>query len=66
MTLVIFGVKYSETQGWFFAFDSSSEGGMVENAKTIAWPLYTLLGAVLTIVFSWMVENLKHFFLRNR
>lgn len=54
MTFVIFGVKHIEESGWAFAL-----GDSVENAKTIAWPLYTLLGAMLTLVYGWALEKIS-------
>ena len=52
MTLVILGVKYAETKGWFFTLNNSDNSDVIQQAKSIAWPLYTLFGALLTIGFG--------------
>ena len=57
MTIVIFGVKYSELNGWFFSLGSSDNLDVIQDAKSIAWPLYTLLGALITLVVGWFAGS---------
>ena len=34
---------------------------MIEDVKTIAWPLYTLLGALLVIINGWILSFIPTF-----
>ena len=63
MTLVIFGVKYSEVFGWFFSLENSD---LAKEARSIAWPLYTLLGASVALFFGWILGYLLPHNTRNR
>ena len=67
MTFVILGVKYAEGIGWLFNLndvpDNIDEGISV---KTIAWPLYTLIGASITLLLGWVFSRLAYFRERNR
>lgn len=61
MSLIIFGVKYTETNGWIFTLNSSETSELSGNARSIAWPLYTLLGASLNVLFGWLLTQFKLF-----
>ena len=57
MCFVIFGVKYSGSSGWYFSLiDSSTEPVTDDIVKTIAWPLYTLIGALLMLFLGWVLS----------
>ena len=61
MAIVILGVKYVETNGWIFTLNTSENPELLETAKSIAWPLYTLIGALLCLFFGWLLSKFKLF-----
>ena len=61
MSIVILGVKYSETNGWIFSLNASENSELLESTKSIAWPLYTLLGALFSLFSGWILSQFKLF-----
>lgn len=59
MALIIKGLRFGETNGWQFILTSNA-GDSAETLSSIAWPLYTLIGAAITLVVGWLSS------LRNR
>ena len=50
MVLIIKGLRFGETNGWQFILNSNVESGNVgERLLSVAWPLYTLMGAAITV-----------------
>lgn len=57
MILIIQGLRYGETNGWEFTLiqDAGSQGGLL----SIAWPLYTLIGAAITVAVGGLLSYRK-------
>ncbi len=55
MVLIIFGVHYGETNGWQFILKPDASEGLL----SIAWPLYTLIGAMITIIVGSLSALLR-------
>lgn len=66
MSFIIFGVKYADSTGWFFSLGSSAEASPADTIRSIAWPLYTLLGALISLVVGWVLSRFALFRNRNR
>ncbi len=60
MVLIIKGVRFGETNGWQFILNSNAAAGDNSSALLpIAWPLYTLIGATLTVGFGFLLSLLN-------
>ena len=58
MSLVIFGVRYGETNGWQFILIQQHAAGSTD-LRALAWPLYTLIGATITVCTGGLL-TLRH------
>ncbi len=61
MTLIIIGVRYSETNGWFFTLIHAGSPDDVGVVRSVAWPLYTLMGALIALVIGWLLTFSSQF-----
>ena len=52
MVLVIFGLRYIEGDGWVVIFGDSGTSEALNVARSVAWPLYTLLGAGIALLLG--------------
>ena len=58
MTLIIFGVRFGETNGWQFSL-INNVATEPANLRTVAWPFYTLIGAAITLIVGGVMTGLK-------
>ncbi|TDI76480.1 MAG: sodium:solute symporter [Bacteroidetes bacterium] len=58
MVGVIFGVWYGPDTGWIFVFKPDAAVIAAGNLKSIAWPWYTAIGSVITIVVGTSLSYL--------
>ncbi|MFK7846807.1 MAG: sodium:solute symporter [Rhodothermales bacterium] len=50
MALIIKGVRYGETNGWQFILNLNGDAGQsTSGLLSVAWPLYTFIGAAITV-----------------
>ena len=57
MVLIIKGLHFGETNGWQFILKTSVDSGsVVENLLSVAWPLYTLIGAAITVTVGGLLS----------
>ena len=61
MTLIIFCLRFSETNGWMFILNTSSSSYAMDTLRTIAWPLYTVMGASLTLLTGYLLQHTTRF-----
>ncbi len=60
MILIIKGLRYGETSGWVFILNSGDNPqGIVDGLLSVAWPLYTLMGAALTVGIGGLLSLRK-------
>lgn len=59
MTFIIFGLWYEPGSGWTVILRPGSETIATRSLASLAWPLYTVLGSVLTLV-SGSLLALRH------
>ncbi len=56
MVFIIKGVRFSETNGWLFILNSATD---TTSLRSVAWPLYTLIGAAITMFTGWLLVLIR-------
>ena len=59
MVVIIFGLWYSPSDGWFFRFAPAEAEVAARELRAIGWPWYTVLGSLITVGLGTLL-GLRH------